>query len=362
MTIAVVGAGLSGATIARELAVRGYKSEVFEARNHEAGNCHCTRDKETGIQYHVYGPHVFHTDSEKVWKYVQKFADFVPYTQRTKAVVHGRVFSFPINLHTINQFFDCTMTPTQARFYIDSKVLRLGHEPRNFEEQALSMIGPELYEGFIRGYTIKQWGRHPTDLPASILKRLPLRFTYDDNYFNHPYQGIPRYGYTQMVQAMLDHPNITVHLDARFVRGDDAKYVHTYYTGPLDAWFAHGYGRLAYRTLDFKVERHMNVDAQGVAVMNYCDRDVPYTRRVDFKHFTPWETQAHSFVYEEHSREAEPGDEPYYPVRLVKDKEVLAQYEEAARGERDVTFVGRLARYQYLDMHRAIGAALELFP
>ena len=311
---------------------------------------------------HKYGPHVFHTDNEKVWDYIRKFGEFVPFVNRPKATVKGKVYSFPINLLTINQFFDVSLTPKQAELFIHGKSLHLGHEPRNFEEQALSMIGPELYEGFMRGYTIKQWGRHPTDLPASILKRLPLRFTYDDNYFNHPFQAIPRDGYTEVVNAMLDHRSIKTHLCATFTRDSGEHFMHTYYTGPLDAWFDHAYGRLAYRTLDFKVERLFNVDAQGVAVMNYCDRDVPHTRRVDFKHFTPWETSAHSFVYEEHSREMEPNDEPYYPIRLVKDKETLAKYEEAARGERDVTFIGRLARYQYLDMHNAIGAALELFP
>lgn len=360
--VAVIGAGWSGAVIARELACAGHHIHVFESREHIAGNCHTKRDADTGVMYHVHGPHIFHTDNERVWSYVRQFGEFVPYNHHVKATVHGRVYSMPINLHTINQFFAGSMGPREAQLYITNKCRWPAHAIQTFEEQALAHLGPELYEAFLCGYTRKQWGREPSTLPASILKRLPLRFDYNDSYFAHPHQAIPRHGYTAVVAAILDHPNIVQHLNVKFTSDMAARqtrtaFEHFFYSGPLDEWFNYSYGRLAYRTLDFAVER-APYDILGCPVMNYCDESVPYTRRTDFKHFMPWESNTKSFVYREFSREAKPGDNLYYPVRLADDNTMLAQYLERATGERRVTFVGRLGTYRYLDMDVTIAQAL----
>jgi len=360
--VAVIGAGFSGAVVARELAAAGHRVDVFEARNHVAGNCFTRRDPATGIMVHVYGPHIFHTDSERVWDYIRQFGSMVPYNHRVKAVVDGAVYSLPINLHTINQFFNRHMSPDEARSWVADLADPNYGEPQNFEQQALKFVGRELYEAFLKGYTVKQWGRDPTELPASILKRLPLRFDYNDSYFAHPHQAIPRYGYTEIVAAMLDHPAITVNLDVPITMDQTEQfswraYEHIFYSGSLDEWFGYAYGRLAYRTLDFEIEVS-DGDALGCPVMNYCDEDVPYTRRTDFKHFTPWEISAKSFVYREFSREAEAGDDLFYPVRLVNDKTALAQYLTRAAGESRMTFLGRLGTYRYLDMDVTIAEAL----
>lgn len=357
--IAVIGAGFSGAVVARELAAFGHSVDVFEARNHIAGNCYTERDPATDVMVHVYGPHIFHTDNERVWKYISFFGDMVPYNHRVKAVANDAVYSLPINLHTINQFYGAKFTPAGAERFVKSRC-KIGAEPRNFEEQALAMIGPELYEAFMAGYTRKQWGRDPTELPAAILKRLPLRFDYNDSYFAHPYQAIPRHGYTEIVNDILDHKAITVYLSAPMTADEIERrdYAHIFYSGPLDEWFGCAYGRLAYRTLDFVTER---TDTIGCPVINYCDQNIPYTRRTDFKHFTPWEKDhGKSFIYREYSREAAPGDDLFYPVRLATDKVPLAQYTERANAERRTTFIGRLGTYQYLDMDVTIAQALAV--
>lgn len=354
----LVGAGLSGAVIGRALAEAGYRVEVVDSRPHVAGNCHTERDVTTGVMVHVYGPHIFHTDDAEVWDYVNRFAAFMPYRNRVKTTSQGQVFSLPINLHTINQYFRQVLRPDEARAFIAAKADTSITEPRTFEEQALRFVGVELYEAFLKGYTIKQWGVHPSELPASILKRLPVRFNYDDNYFFHRFQGIPKDGYTPMVEAILDHPGITVHLNRSFARGEAAGYDHVFYSGPIDGWFGHEFGRLGYRTLDF--ERFTaEGDWQGCAVMNYGDQDVPWTRITEHKHFAPWESHAGSVLYREYSRACEPDDIPYYPIRMVEEKAMLAAYVEQARAETGVTFVGRLGTYRYLDMDVTIREALD---
>jgi UDP-galactopyranose mutase len=354
---AVIGAGLSGAVIARELAQAGHYVDVFEARSHVAGNCHTERDPETGVMMHVYGPHIFHTDDADVWNYVQRFGKFMPYIQRTKAVIGNDVYTLPINLLTINQFFGKNLNPRQAEAYLnlcrDDEI----RDPQNFEEQALSMIGQELYEAFFRGYTIKQWGRDPTELPASILKRLPVRFNYDDNYFSHRFQGIPVDGYTELVTRMLTDFRIRVYLGEKFERGD-SYYKHTFVTGPIDEWFGYEFGRLPYRTLDFKIARQVG-DAQGAAVINYCDAAVPFTRVTEHKHFTPWEHHDQTVTYTEYSRECGPLDEPFYPIRLATEQAQLERYQQLAADEVGSTFVGRLGTYSYLDMDVTISRALS---
>ncbi|MBU9544533.1 UDP-galactopyranose mutase [Burkholderia multivorans] len=357
--IAIAGAGLSGAVIAHELAKTGqYRIDVFETRGHVAGNCHSERDAETGVMVHVYGPHIFHTSNEKVWNYVRQFDEFMPFTNRVKAITKGRVFSLPINLLTINQFFGKTFSPKEAEQFMMTLGDNSIEDPQTFEEQALRFVGRDLYEAFFKGYTMKQWGMHPSELPASILKRLPVRFNYDDNYYASTFQGMPKHGYTYIVEKMLDHPAIRVHLNTRVDRNMAASYDHLFYSGPIDGWFGHCEGRLGYRTLDFVAERHEG-DYQGNAVINYGDVEVPWTRISEHKHFSPWESHDKTLIFKEHSRLCEEDDTPYYPIRLVNEKAQLARYVELGRRESHVTFMGRLGTYRYLDMHVTIAEALD---
>jgi len=359
MSIAIVGAGFSGAVIARQLAACGYKVDVFESRSHVAGNCHTERDKETTVMVHVYGPHIFHTNNEKVWSYIQQFDEFMPYINRVKAITQGQVYSLPINLLTINQFFGKTFSPKEAKAYIESIGDKSITDPKTFEEQALRFVGKDLYEAFFKGYTMKQWGLHPSELPASILKRLPVRFNYDDNYYASQFQGIPKHGYTYIVEKMLNHPNITLHLNSKFKRQDASDYQHTFYSGPIDAWFENSEGRLGYRTLDFVSQRDTG-DYQGNAVINYGEIDTPWTRISEHKHFTPWETHDKTIVFKEYSRVCDEADIPYYPIRLVKEKSLLDKYTQKAIQENNLTFIGRLGTYRYLDMHVTIAEALDI--
>ncbi len=354
---AVVGAGFTGAVLAQELAKAGHKIQVFDSRNHIAGNCYTERDAQTGIMLHKYGPHIFHTDNETVWNYVNQFTDFVPYVNRVKTTSQGKVFSLPINLHTINQYFAKTLNPDEAKSFIRSVADNSIQEPQSFEEQAMKFVGKELYEAFFKGYTLKQWGVSPTELPASILKRLPVRFNYDDNYFSHKFQGMPKEGYTPIVEALLSHENITIKLNTPFNVGQIADFDHVFYTGPLDAWFDYDEGRLGYRTLDFVREDHAG-DYQGCAVMNYGDVDVPYTRISEHKHFSPWENHEQTVVFKEYSRECSAQDIPYYPIRLVNEKAMLDVYIGKAKAEKKVSFLGRLGTYRYLDMDVTIAEAL----
>lgn len=355
--VGVVGAGFSGAVIARELAQNGYEVDVFDSRSHIAGNCHTERDNESGIMLHRYGPHIFHTDNETVWRYIQQFGTFMPFTNRVKTTTQGRVYSLPINLHTINQFFGKTFSPTEARIFLEEQADSNIHNPRTFEEQALSLLGADLYEAFLRGYTLKQWGCSPTELPASILKRLPVRFNYDDNYFSHKYQGIPREGYTGIVERILDHSHITVTLNRPFQRRETNDYTHVFYSGPIDGYFDYAIGRLGYRTLRFE-EIRAEGDFQGCAVMNYGDETIPYTRISEHKLFSPWETHEKTVCFAEYSAECGENDIPYYPIRLVKEQAMLGDYIQLARGEKNVSFIGRLGTYRYLDMDVTIAEAL----
>ncbi len=356
--IAAVGAGLTGGVIARDLAEAGYEVDVFDSRSHIAGNCFTERDGETGVLVHVYGPHIFHTDDAEVWDYVNRYETFLPYKNRVKTTVGGQVFSLPVNLHTINQFFGKTFRPDEAKAFIEEQADTSITDPQTFEEQALRFVGRALYEAFFEGYTRKQWGCAPSDLPASILKRLPVRFNYDDNYFFHRFQGMPENGYTAMVERILDHPGIKLHLGTTFHRKQAGDYGHVFYSGPLDGYFDYEDGRLGYRTLDF--ERFtFKGDYQGCAVMNYGEAAVPYTRITEHKHFAPWESHEGSVCYREFARACEPGDTPYYPIRLVEEKALLAHYVEKAKAEAGVTFAGRLGTYRYLDMDVTIREALD---
>ena len=357
--IAIVGAGFSGAVLAQELGRAGHRVEVFDARAHVAGNCHTARDAKTQVMLHTYGPHIFHTSNQRVWDYIQQFGTFMPFVNRVKAITGGRVFSLPLNLLTINQFLGQTFSPAQARAFFAGIAEQGTGTPANFEEQALALMGRELYQAFFQNYTLKQWGMAPTELPASILKRLPMRFNYDDNYYNSQYQGIPRDGYTAIVENLLDLPNVSLQLGTRFARAQAAGYDQVFCSGPIDAWFGYDEGRLGYRTLDFVREDHAD-DYQGNAVINYCDMSVPWTRISEHKHFAPWEQHADTVVFKEYSRLCEGDDTPYYPIRLVAEKALLAHYVQRARRERNVTFVGRLGTYRYIDMHVTIAEALDV--
>jgi len=356
--IAIAGAGFSGAVIARQLAEAGCQVDVFDTRPHVAGNCHTARDERTGVMLHTYGPHIFHTSNPRVWDYIRQFGEFVPFVNRVKAITGGRVFSLPLNLLTINQFFGKTFSPREAEAFFGEIGQGGDTEPANFEEQALRLMGPGLYEAFFKGYTTKQWGMSPTQLPASILKRLPVRFNYDDNYYASTWQGIPREGYTAVVQKMLDHPAIDLSLSTRLDRSAVDDYDHVFWSGPIDAWFGYADGRLGYRTLDFEREDHEG-DYQGNAVINYGDESVPWTRISEHKHFAPWETHGKTVVFKEYSRLCGIDDTPYYPIRLTEEKTMLTRYVERAREERKVTFVGRLGTYRYIDMHITIAEALD---
>jgi UDP-galactopyranose mutase len=355
--IAIAGAGLSGAVIAQQLAEAGYLVTIYESRHHIGGNCYTERDTKTNVMLHNYGPHIFHTNNETVWNYINQYGSFEPYVNRVKARVKDGIFSLPINLHTLNQFFNKTLNPTEAKLFLESLVDKTITDPQNFEEQAMFLVGKELYEAFFKGYTQKQWGRHPTTLPASILKRLPLRFNYDDNYFNHRFQGMPRDGYTEIIKKILDHPNIEVFINQAYDPNDNKNFFHVFYSGPIDKYFEHCFGPLAYRTLTFE-KNYAKGDYQGCAVLNYCDQEVPYTRVSEHKHFSPWETHEDTVYFTEFSSEAGPNDIPFYPIGLSDENTLLDKYQDLAKQEINTTFIGRLGTYRYLDMDVTIAEAL----
>lgn len=356
--IGIAGAGFSGAVIARELAEAGHDIDVVDARDHIGGNSHTQRNAD-GVMVHVYGPHIFHTQHQNVWDYVNRFGVMMPYNHRVKALAKGSAYSLPVNLLTINQFFNKTFSPAEAEAFVHSIADTTITTPITFEDQALRFVGRDLYEAFFKGYTKKQWGVDPTELPASILARLPVRFNYEDSYFNHPYQAIARDGYTEIIAAILDHPRIKVELGKSLSRTDAGSFDHMFWTGPIDSYFDYEHGRLGYRTLDFESEVH-DGDYQGCPVLNYCDEDVPFTRITEHKHFAPWESHDRTVIYREFSRLCGEKDIPYYPIRLVKEKEQLGQYVEMARREANATFVGRLGTYRYLDMDVTIFEALKV--
>ena len=359
MRFAIVGAGFSGAVVARELVEAGHTADVFDTRDHVAGNCHTARH-ETGVMVHTYGPHIFHTQHEHVWQYINRFGEMMPYRHKVKAISQGTMYSLPVNLKTINQFFNRNFDAEQAEQFIQSKADVTITNPVSFEDQGLRFVGRELYDAFFAGYTSKQWGVDPKELPASILARLPVRFNDDDSYFNHPYQAIPKNGYTPIVEAILRHESIKLHLGMRFdpsSHSEFGEFDHVVWTGPIDAFFGFEFGRLGYRTLDF-VPEVCDGDYQGHPVVNYCDVDVPYTRITEHKHFAPWEEHSRTIVYREFSRLCGESDTPYYPIRLVKEKEQLLNYVQLARNAKGVTFIGRLGTYRYLDMDVTIHEAL----
>ena len=356
----IIGAGFSGSVVANRLAEQlDCTIDIWDEREHIGGNCYTEKDKETGITVHKYGPHIFNTDKKEIWDFVNSFIEFRPYVHRVKAMSNGKMYSLPVNLQTINQLFDKTFTPEEAKDFLETLGDKTIAEPKNFEEQALRFIGTELYYAFFYGYTKKQWGCEPAELPASILKRIPVRFNYDDNYHNNLYTGIPVNGYTALFEKLVDNKKIKIKLNKKFNAGaDTAKYDHVFYTGPIDAYFNFEYGRLGYRTVTFeKFTEHG--DHQGVTQVNYCDENIPFTRIAEHKHFTPWETHEKTVYFKEYSKETGETDLPYYPKRLAADKKILMKYREDALQLKGISFLGRLATYRYMDMHNVIGEALD---
>ena len=369
--LVVVGSGFFGLTIAERCAnALGLDVLVLERRPHLGGNAYSEVEPETGIEVHTYGAHLFHTSNERVWQYVNRFTTFTAYQHRVFARYQGQVYSFPMNLALINQFFGRSHTPDEARALIAEQSSEIDTEKaQNLEEKAISLIGRPLYEAFVKGYTAKQWQTDPKELSPDIITRLPVRYTFDNRYFNDTYEGLPTDGYTAWLTRMADHPKIEVRVDTDFfdpangTRDEFLGKVPIVYTGPVDEYFGHSEGRLSWRTVDLEAEVKDVDDFQGTPVVNYNDEEVPYTRILEFKHFHPERTYlpGKTVVVHEYSRFAEPDDEPYYPVNTAEDRAKLLKYRDLAKQEPMVLFGGRLGTYKYLDMHMAIGSALSMF-
>ena len=354
----IVGAGLTGAVIARVLADAGLHCHVLEEHRHVGGHCHTERDAVTGILMNRYGPHTLHSDKPEIWNFVERFVEIFPYQHRKQAWAGGRLFPFPINLATLRQFFGQDFTPDSAREFLRAEAEPLARSPANFEEAALASVGRKLYDAFFRGYTLKHWGRDPTQLPASIFARVPVHFDAARNVYHHARQGQPVGGYTHLVERMLDHPNVRVEIGRPF--NDAAQHVgyrHVFYSGPIDRYFGWRFGRLAYRTLDFRHERSVG-EYQQCGTVNHCDLAVPHTRVAEHKHFFAWERHEETIYSFEYSRECGANDTPFYPVQLARDEDRFLEYVRLARNETNTSFVGRLGTYRYIDMDAAIDEAI----
>jgi UDP-galactopyranose mutase len=353
----IIGSGLFGSIFAYEAKKRGKSCLVIEKRNHTGGNIHC--DDVDGIQVHRYGAHIFHTSNKTVWSYVQNFAEFNHFINTPIANYKGELYNLPFNMNTFHQMWG-VITPREAYEKIEEQKKNAAVEnPSNLEEQAISLIGQDIYEKLVKHYTEKQWGRKCTELPAFIIKRLPVRFMYNNNYFNDRYQGIPVGGYNQLIDHMLDETEVLLNTD---FNQDQEKYRmmadKIVYTGAVDAYYDYRYGNLEYRYVRFETERLETENYQGVAVMNFTDAETPYTRVIEHKHFD-FGTQPHTVISREYSEEWTPGKEPYYPVNDNKNQTLYGQYQALAQKEANVIFGGRLAEYKYYDMDKTVESALN---
>ncbi len=362
----IVGAGFFGCVLAERLANHACRDVlVIEKRSHIGGNCHSQADPETGIEFHSYGTHIFHTSSRKVWNYITRFSEFNGYHHQVLTVHGGRIYQLPINLATINSFFNVSLTPSQAKEFLQQEIRKEGlSEATNLEQRAISLIGRRLYEAFIRGYTVKQWGKDPKELPPEIFTRLPVRFSYDKGYFaDGRWQGIPLEGYTRLFERMLDSPRIRVLTGCDyFDHREEFRVRHkTIYSGPIDRYFEYAYGKLEWRSVRFSSEVHPVQDFQGTAVMNFADLNVPYTRIHEPRHLHP-ERDYHEdktlIFYELPSTDAE---EPFYPVNTPANQSLVQKYFELAAREKNVVIGGRLGGYAYCDMDKTILSALDLY-
>lgn len=369
--LVIVGSGFFGLTIAQQCAQNlGLNVVIIDRRSHIGGNAYSETDPETGIEVHRYGAHLFHTSNERVWEYVNRFTAFTNYQHRVYTNFRGQVFPMPINLGTINQFFDAAYSPDEARALIAEQAAEFSAaDASNLEEKGISLIGRPLYEAFIRDYTAKQWQTDPRLLAAEIISRLPVRYNYNNRYFNDAHEGLPVDGYTPWLEKMASHDRIEVRLGTDFFdasqefnKANMVGNIPVVYTGPVDQYFDYSAGQLGWRTLDFEREVMATGDFQGTSVMNYADPDVPFTRIHEFRHFHPEREYApdKSVIMREFSRFAKGADEPYYPVNTPLDREQLLKYRDLGRNESGVLFGGRLGTYKYLDMHMAIGAALNM--
>ena len=364
--VVVIGSGLFGLAIAEQVtSVLGIPVIVLEKRSHIGGNAWSEIHDETGIEIHKYGSHLFHTSNQRVWNYLNKFSEFSDYQHRVWTIHNDKTYSMPINLGTISQFFNRQLSPTQARDLIDSQAREITKEPQNLEEKAISMVGRPLYEAFIKGYTAKQWQTDPKELPGNIIGRLPVRYDFNNRYFNDTWEGLPVNGYASMIEAMSANPLIEIRLNTDYfdIREQLSSNQLIVYTGPIDQYFNYQEGRLRWRTLDFKIETHKVADFQGTAVMNYADSDVSFTRIHELRHLHPERDYRNdkTVIMKEYSREAMGSDEPYYPINTALDRDMLNRYRELAKLEENVFFGGRLGTYQYLDMHMAIASAISTF-
>jgi len=363
----IVGSGFFGATIAERIA-NDLEQEVLviDKRPHFGGNSYSEVDSATGVEVHKYGSHIFHTNNEKIWSYVNRFSSFNQYRHRVWTTYQGKVFSMPINLATINQFYGKALSPSVAQEFIASEIARDKIlNPANLEEQAISLIGRPLYQAFIRGYTAKQWETDPKQLPANIITRLPVRYNYNDRYFSDTFEGIPTDGYTKIFERMLKNERITLSLNTDFfkIRNQIPSDCLVIFTGPIDRFFDYKHGELNWRTIDLEKEIVNVGDYQGTSVMNYADESVPYTRIHEFKHFHPARKHQDdkSIIFREYSRFAQKADEPYYPINLESDKKIYSLYKAESEQLKNIIFGGRLGSYKYYDMHQAIGAALLVY-
>jgi len=352
----IIGSGFFGSICARELTNRGYKCLVIDKRNHIGGNCY-TETKD-GINIHTYGPHIFHTSNEEVWKWINQFVSFNNFTLRPVANYKGEVYSLPFNMWTFSKLWEVT-TPQEAKDMIERQSRHIVN-PQNLEEQAIKLVGKDVYNKLIKGYTAKQWRKDPKELPKEIIKRLPVRFTYDNNYFNDKYQGIPIGGYTQIFEKLLKE--IEVKLEVDYLKDKeywDSLATKTIYTGPIDAYYNYQFGELEYKTTKFE---HTKLDIdnyQGISMMNFTDIDVPYTRIIEHKHFE-FGTQPYTWITHEYPTEYKANTtEPYYPVNDVENNTKYQQYKQLANQEKNIIFGGRLAEYKYYDMHQVIESALN---
>lgn len=358
----IVGAGLFGAVFAHEMTKAGKRCLVIDRRSHIAGNIYTKC--QNGINVHMYGAHIFHTSDKKIWDYVNEFAEFNNFVNSPVANYKGELYNLPFNMNTFSRMWNIK-TPDEAKKKIESQIAQLNiKEPKNLEEQALSLVGTDVYTKLVKGYTEKQWGRDCKELPASIIKRLPVRFTYDNNYFNDRYQGIPEGGYTQIVEKLLEGSDVMLSTDFKAFKTENEKsgevtWDKVLFTGMIDEYFDYSLGHLEYRTLKFETEYLECDNYQGVAVVNYTEREIPYTRIIEHKHFEKGKGDG-TYITKEYPSEWTEGCEPYYPVNNERNADLYSQYEKLAAKEGNVIFGGRLGQYKYYDMDKVIMAALDM--
>lgn len=358
--IAIAGGGFSGAVLARELAESDqFRVTLYEEKRHVGGICHTERDEATGIMIHQFGPNIFHTHNEEIWNYINRWGKFERLNHQVKLNTLKGVFSAPINLQTINQFFSHSLSPVQARDFLGSKVDETIREPKSLEDHALKMVGPEIYRNFFYGYAKKRWGMEPSKLFNHQLHEMDVRFNYNEDLYNEEFQGVPISGYTEIIRRILDHSDITLRLGQKLEPQMKDQFDHVFWSGPMDGFFNYKAGRLSYRTLKF--EKFIETgDYQGTAVINYCREDIPFTRIIEHKHLSPWETHEKTVCFKEYAAACGENDYPVIPLHHNQDQVTLQAYMNLIRQEHKVSFIGRLGTYRCLEIDQIISESLEL--